>query len=180
MSNRLSQQQGFTLIELLIVVSLSVLLMLTASSLFLTLLIGNTKTNSATLIKQEGNAALQQIDFLFRNAVDLEPNSLSQTCNATMNDIVIKSFDGGTTWLRAEQDSSDGKYKIASNSGVFLTSGAVDLVGDTISISCVQSADLLTKYITLSFTLRKGIPGVDQARDIVEQTFSLSTNLRSF
>lgn len=173
-----SSQAGFTLIEILIVVTISVMLLLTASSLFLTLLIGSTKTNSSTLIKQQGNVAMQQIDFLLRNAVDLQPNTSGQTCDPTMTEVLLKSFDGGTTRLRVLQDT-DGKYKIASNSS-FLTSGAVDIVGNALNVSCTQATDFSGRYLTVSFTLRKGTPSIDQARDIVEETFGSSVNLRSF
>lgn len=161
---------GFTLIELLIVVTLSVVLLLTASTLFATLLIGNTKTTSSTLVKQEGSAALSQIEFLLRNATDVP------TCTSTS--MSIKSLDGGTTIIAAQQDASDSRYKIASNSARFLTSGSVELVGNTINVSCSQSSGL-AKYVTFSFTLRKGQPGVDQAREIVEQTFSSAVSIRS-
>lgn len=174
-----STQAGFTFIELLIVVTLSVMLLLTASSLFLTLLIGSGKANSGTLIKQQGNVAMQQIDFLLRNAVDLKPNSTGQICEPTMTEVVIQSLDGGSTTLTARLDAGDSKYKIASNSS-YLTSGSVEIVGDALNITCVQGTDLLNRYLTISFTLRKGVPGVDQARDIVEETFTISSNLRSF
>lgn len=176
-------QAGFTLIELLIVVTISVMLMLTASSLFMTLMIGSTKTNSSTLIKQQGNVAMQQIDFLLRNAIDLQPNSTGQTCDPSMTEVVIRSIDGGTTRLRTQLDTSDNRYKIASISGTgtsrYLTAGSVEIVGNNLNISCTQSPDFLSRYLTVSFTLRKGTPGIDQARDIVEETFSSSVNLRS-
>lgn len=173
-----SSQAGFTLVEVLIVVTISVMLLLTASSLFMTLLIGSTKTNTSTLIKQQGNMVQQQLDFLLRNAVGLGTNSTGQICAPTMSEVVLVGADGGSTTLRAVPDGS-GIYRIASNSG-FLTPGGITLVGNTISVNCVQSPDRLNTYLTVSYTLRKGTPGVDQARDIVEETFSSSTNLRSF
>lgn len=168
-----STATGFTLVELLIVITLSVMLLLAASSLFLTLLIGNTKTSSAQLIKSEGTTAMNQIEFLLRNAVEIT------TCSPSTNTFTFKSLDGGTTVLGAAQDPSDGKYKIASNSAKFLTSGSVDLVGNAMTFTCTQSADGFAKYVTTSFTLRKGTPGVDQPRDIVEETFSAGINMRS-
>lgn len=179
MNKRLPElpQAGFTLVEVLIVVTISVMLLLTASSLFMTLLIGSTKTNSSTLIKQQGNITQQQLDFLLRNAVDVGTNSTGQTCNPSMTEVVLVGSDGGSTTLRALADAQ-GRYRIASNSA-FLTAGGVELVGNALNVNCVQSSDLLNKYLTVSFTLRRGTPGVDQARDIVEETFSSSTNIRS-
>jgi prepilin-type N-terminal cleavage/methylation domain-containing protein len=167
-------QTGFTLIELLIVMTISIMLLLTASTLFLTLLIGNTKTNSAQLVKSEGTAAMNQIEFLLRNAVEIP------TCVASANEFTFRSLDGGTTTLEATLDSNDNKYKISSNSA-FLTSGSLDLIGGAngLAFTCIQSADGISKYVTTSFTLRKGVPGVDQARDIVQETFSAGINMRS-
>jgi hypothetical protein len=161
---------GFTLVELLIVMTLSIMLLLTASSLFMTLLIGNTKTNSSQLIKAEGTTAMNQIEFLLRNAVEIP------TCVASSNTLTIRSLDGGTTVLGSTLNN--GKYKIASNSS-YLTSESVDLVGNQVTFSCAQSADGLSKYVTTTFTLRKGIPNFDSARDIVEETFSAGINMRS-
>lgn len=175
-----SARSGFTLIEVMIVVSLSVLLMLTASSLFMTFLIGNTKTTTTQLVKAEGEYALNQMEFLLRNAVELLPNTDDETCVTDMEDIRFKSYDNGITTLMRETDPTDSnKAKIASNSGVYLTSGAVELVSGPL-FDCSQTPDGLSQYITIAFQLRKGTPGIDQPRDIVVQDFLTSVNLRSF
>lgn len=175
-----ASQTGFTLIEVLIVVSLSVLLMLAASSLFMTFLIGNTKTTTMQLVKAEGEYALSQMEFLLRNAIQLLPNSEDDVCVPNMDEIRFKSIDDGITTLTREIDSSDGnRPKIASNSGIYLTSGAVDLVAGPV-FNCSQTSDGLSQYITITFQLRKGTPGIDQARDIVTQDFSAGVNLRSY
>jgi len=172
---RTSHSAGFTLIELIIVITLSVMLLLTASSLFMTLLIGNTKTGASQLIKSEGTIAINQIDFLLRNAVNVP------TCDSIANTLTFQSLDGGNTTLGVIQDPSDSKYKIASTSATskFLTSGSVEIVGNTMTFSCTQSGGGLSKYITVGFTLRKGTPGVDAARDIVQQDFSAGVTMRS-
>lgn len=175
-----SHQAGFTLIEVLIVVSLSVLLMLTASSLFMTFLIGNTKTTTTQLVKAEGEYALNQMEFLLRNAIELMPNSNDEICEPNMDEITLKSFDNGITTLMRETDPSDSNLvKIASNSGVYLTSGAVELTSGPV-FNCSETPDGLSQYVTITFQLRKGTPGIDQPRDIVVQDFLTSVNLRSY
>lgn len=174
MTNTASQQSGFTLIELIIVVTLSIMLLLAASSLFMTMLIGNTKTSSSQLLKSEGTAAMNQIEFLVRNAVDV------QNCQASSDTLTIKSLDGGLTTFGAVEDQTDSQFKIASNSAAFLTSGSVELVNDRINFTCAESADGFSHYVTVNFSLRKGTPGIDEARDIVTETFQSSINLRSF
>lgn len=173
----MKNQAGFTLFELLIAVSLTILLLLSASSLFMMFLIGNTKISGGKLVKAEGNYALSQMEFLLRNAIELLPNADDQQCELDMTEIRLKSIDGGITSLFGETDS--GVDKIASNSGVYLTSGSVELVTGP-EFDCTQSDDETNPHITISFTLRKGTPGVDKPRDIIEETFTSSTNLRSF
>ncbi len=159
--------QGFTLIELLIVVSLTVIIALTASSLFMTMLIGNTKTTTAQLIKNEGDFATSQMEFLLRNALEITD------CQA--DTITFRSADGGSTTLT--RNTTAGVARIASNSA-YLTSNAITLTAGP-TFACTTSADSLFQYISISFTLRKGAPGVDQPREIVEQQFTTQVNVRS-
>lgn len=171
-----SNQTGFTLIELLVVISITVIMMLTASVLFMTFLISNSKINGSQLVKQEGEYALNQIEFLLRNALEILPNSSSQECEENMTEIKFKSLDGGITTLGIENDN--GTNKIASNSGIFLTSGAVTITQGPI-FNCTQETDQSHPHINITFTLRKGTPGIDQERDITEETFNTGTTLRS-
>ncbi|MBU0576470.1 type II secretion system GspH family protein [Patescibacteria group bacterium] len=169
-------QSGFTLIELIIAVSLTVMLLLTASALFMTFLISGAKVNSTQLVKQEGQHALIQMEFLLRNAIELLPNSFGDECIADMTEIKFRSIDGGETTLAIEDDG--GVDKIASNSGVYLTSGAVKIVNG-INFTCTQNSDESHPHISISFTLRKGTPGLDPTRDIVQETFTASATVRS-
>ncbi|MFH1959029.1 MAG: type II secretion system protein [Patescibacteria group bacterium] len=174
---RAYQQAGFTLIELLIVITLTVIMLLTASTLFMTFLISGAKVNSAQLVKQEGQHALTQIEFLLRNAIEIVPNRFDQQCIANMTEIKFRSMDGEETTLSIEDDG--GIDKIASNSGIYLTSDAVEIVGGSINFTCTQNNDQSHPHVNFSFTLRKGTLGVDKARDIVEETFTASTTIRS-
>jgi prepilin-type N-terminal cleavage/methylation domain-containing protein len=170
---------GFTLIELLVVISVLVMMMLAASALFLSAVVGNTKTARVQSVKNEGKYALAQMEFLLRNAVQLLPNSAGQTCEAGMTEVFLRSFDNKTTRLYKQTDSTDSKDKIASNSGIYLTSGGVDITeGPT--FDCAASDDGLTQYLTISFTLRKGSVSLDATKDIVEETFQTGVNVRSF
>lgn len=176
-------QAGFTFIELLVVVSLSVIIMLSVTTVFMMFLVGSSKTTSSQSVSAEGNAALQRITFLIRNAVRLLPNGAGQICEADMEGISIQSLDGKPTIFFVENDSEDSKDKIASNSGNYLISGDVDLIENTDGqplFSCQSSADGRRRYVTVTFTLRKGTPGVDEARDIVEQRFQSGVLLRNF
>lgn len=178
-------QAGFTLVELLMVTALSVMIMLTATAMFMTFLIGNTKTSTAKLVKAEGDFALNQMAFLIRNAIELEPTTdtvtppgnVIKTCESGMGTLALKSLDGETTILTRATDPSDNRPKIASNSS-YLTSGAITLTSGP-TFNCTRGSDYTSQYVTITFTLRKGTPGVDQPRDIVEQTFTTGVQIRS-
>lgn len=169
-------RRGFSLIELLIVVTLVVMLMLAASTIFLTFLVSNSQVNSDQLVKQEGQYALAQMEFLLRNALELEPNTGGIECESGMTEIKLRSLDGATTTLMAENDG--GITKIASNSGLYLTSDAVEVTSGPI-FNCSQDSDQGQPHIELEFELRKGDPATDLARDVVAQEFATSTVLRS-
>lgn len=175
------------MIELLVVVSLTVMLMLTASAVFMTFLIGNTKTSAEQSVKTEGDFTLSQIEFLQRNAIEVVANSQGVTCQLGMNELRFVSYDDGVTTLSRVVDPTDNKAKIASNTA-YLTAGTLELVDPADldnytanpQFDCVQSDDQARTYITTSFTLRRGVPGVDQPKEIVTKTFTTGVNVRSF
>ncbi len=173
------KQNGFSLIELIVAVSLSVMLLLTASAMFMVFLVSSNQANNARLVRSEGQYALSQMEFLLRNAVELMPldpaNPDTTTCEPNMNSIKFTSIDGGETILLKEDD--DGHEKIASNSGIYLTSSAVELVeGPT--FSCSRQSFATRPHINISFTLKKSGPGVLQNREIIQE-FTTSTTIRT-
>lgn len=179
MNRNIGNQAGFTLVELLVIVTLSVMLMLSSSALFLTFLLGSTKVSRAQIVKNEGEHAMAQMEFLLRNAVQIVDNGGGQICETGMDAIAFESIDSGVTTLFSEEDPSDSNTKIASNSGFYLTSGDVELV-DGPTFDCSESDDKLAQYIGIRFTLRKGTPSLDEERDIVEQEFISGVGIRSF
>ncbi len=175
---------GFTLVEVLVVVSLTVMIMLTASALFMTFLISGSKATNIQLIKTEGEHALNQMAFMLRNSISLLPNSSDQTCESNMSEITFQSIDGRTTTFGSVNDTSDGNAtKLASTSAttstsIFLTSSSVQIVeGPT--FDCAATADGSGPYVTISFKLRKGTPNLDREHDIVEETFTTGVSLRN-
>lgn len=167
-----SPTEGFTLIELLVVTTLSIMLMLGATAIFLTFLVSNTKTSGSQLIKNEGKYAQNQIEFLIRNAVTVIINDFNQVCDTNMSQIRLKAADNGLTLLFSENS------KIASNSGTYLTSSSVDLIEGPI-FNCSKSDDGVSYHVGYTFTLRKGTPGLDEATEIQTETFSGAAQIRS-
>ena len=162
-----SRKNGFTLIELLITTSLTVLLLLAISSLFMTFLIGNSKTNTKKTVKEEGFYALSQMEFLIRNS-----QYIDGPCMPEMTSIVIVSKDGGSTTLTALPDADDdNKIKIASNEA-FLTSGAVTLDLENSRFDC--SGSVGNRQVGIRFGLEKTTPD-----GIVSEQFNSIVSLRN-
>lgn len=169
-------KNGFTLIELLIVTTLSIMLMLTAGALFTTILLSNNRTDVNQTIKAEGEYALAQMEFLLRNAIGLQPNSLGQTCTAGMSEITFRGADEGVTTLSRETDGQN-VARIASNSAR-LTTGTVELTNGP-TFDCVQTSDQTRQYVTITFTLRRAATSFGATPTTIEQTFTAGVNVRS-
>lgn len=157
---------GFTLIELLITTSLTVLLMLTITTMFMTFLVGSSKTNIKKTVKEEGLHAMSQMEFIMKNA-----HYVDGTCG-TGDNISIRSLDGGTTTYSEINDN--GTYKIASNSSI-LTSSAVD-TQQSLLIEC--SGDVGNRQIKISFTLYKDAPTLSEDAPVSE-SFESTVNVRN-
>lgn len=168
---------GYTLVELVVVIGIVVVLLITAVSLFYTTLIGGNKTNSAEAVKQAGQYALSQMSYLIYNSRKLIPNNQAVTCQAAMTSIGIQNQDLRTTIIQAQTVA--GKIRIASNSGVYLTPGNMTVsTGPTFDCSLPTNGS--APVIQVSFTLQKGVVGVDNARDIISIPFTTQVTLRNY
>ena len=174
MHYRSSRQAGFTLVELLFVITISIVITVGAAGLFFQTLIGNSRKSVVSTVKDEGDFAIGQMEFLLRNALVLQPdpaNPNGAACAAGMTGITFKSLDDGVTTLLNVGG------RIASRSAVtrYLTSSAVTLTGPT--FDCVQSASG-NGYIKISFSLSKNTTDYATSTPITEN-FVTSVNLRS-
>lgn len=169
------RQSGFTLIELMIVTSLMVILSLTVSSMFMTFLITNARTNTKNTLKVEGSNALSQMEFMLRNSYQLTTNSSTQVCQSSMSSIALESLDGGVTEFMLEDDN--GVTKIASNSGVFLTSDAV--MAQNLVFNCdTYGSDV--RSVKIDFDLSKVVPSVSNTtNEESTQHFTTVVSLRN-
>lgn len=177
MKYKLRIKTGFTLIELVVAVGISVIIMLSAASLFMIMLVSNTKTSTNQSVRNEGEYALQQMEFLLRNAIDIQPNQFLETCQTDMSEIKFLSLDGGVTTLSQVLDDND-VPRIASNSSNFLTSESVELTSGP-TFNCYQSSDLSNTYINFSFTLKKNALSFNQNENATEETFMTGVGIRS-
>lgn len=168
--------QGFSLIEMLIVVTLTVMIIVSASSVLLSSMLSGGQVNTTKSIKQNGDYAIAQMTTSLRNAIKLLPNDAGETCDVGMNQLRFTSLDDGvTTYGRAVVTPTDAR--IASNSA-HLTSDAVFLA-DTLQFDCVQSADGAVTNISIYFTLTRGNSG-NRITEVGSQDFNTTVTIRSF
>ena len=169
---------GFTLIELLAVVSLSVILMMTATSLLISFTTGSLRNQRAREVKSEGTYALSAMKQQLQNSASLVTNSDLQLCENSMNKIAFRALDNGVTEFMLETDAE--VTKIASNSGKYLTSESVTIIDDQLNFNCVESPSGDSAYVTISFGLRVGNPVADRAAEVAEQYFTTGVTLRNY
>jgi len=170
---------GFTLIELLVVSMLAILIIVGASSLFLSSLVSSSHTDTLTTVKEEGDFAIGQMEILLRNAVTLEPDPsapLAPVCTTNMSKITFRERDNGITTLGIVNN------KIASTSGaktVYLTSTDVTIDNTKPIFDCTQMSNI-GGYVNIQFDLSDTPQGGYQSNSVIKDTFTTSVNLRSF
>jgi prepilin-type N-terminal cleavage/methylation domain-containing protein len=176
-------QHGFTLVEILVAVTLSVILLAAASGLFFATLRSDSKKNYVSDLKDTGDYAMSQIEFLLRNAVALERlEPTAPYCAPGMNQILFRSIDNGVTILFEEEG------RIASESVNLGVAGAVDtkyLTGDQLTVSnlsfdCKQSSPNIGTYIKIGFTLTYASTSSMFFGDGGSENFSTTINVRSY
>ncbi len=171
-------QAGFTLIEILMVVTLSVVITVAATGLFFTTLIGNTRKELISQVKDQGDYAINQLEFLLRNAVSLAPDPLfpaASTCVGGMNRITFKSVDEGITTL-FNDNGKIASQSAASGQTIYLTTDDVTLTGPT--FNCSQASENFGTYVTISFSLQKDSPDYNRPTP-VQESFTTSVSLRN-
>jgi len=168
---------GYTLIELMIVVTVMAVVAVVAVNLFLSTLIGGGKSRALSVVKQNGDFALTQMEKMIRNAKELTTNNEGFVCDTDMNSLGVINSDGGVTIFAVEGE------RIASNSGLFLTSSEVKVDSDaakTLSFDCSRSDTGMPDFVEISFTLKKGEVGVSRQEEIAEEDFQTKVSLRKY
>lgn len=176
-----TKANGFTLIEILVVISLTVLLMMTAATVFMSFLVSNSKLTALNLVKSEGDYALNQLEFFIRNSIGLETTpEIVDVCAAGMEAIAVRSIDGEVTVFSLEPDpDDDNKIKVASSSAegvVFLTSSAVDI--GQLTFDCSQPEFGGSTQVNITLEIDRALETEDE-RDMASQQFQTSTAIRS-
>jgi len=148
---KMKTQRAFTLIELLITTSVTALLMLAVSSLFITFLATAYKSRISQNLRESGGNATRQIIDMLRSA-----NELTSPCESESptNYISLIGSDGLETTIREENDriasvSANGTFYLTENSDL-----SEDYVQDLL-FTCHPTEEG-KKYIEVDFNLRVG------------------------
>lgn len=146
----MKRQKAFTLIELLVTTSVTALLMLAISSLFITFLATAYKSRISQNLRESGNNAMTQIIEMIRSA-----NEITSTCisEEPLDYISIVNQDGLITTIREEDNRV---ASVSATSKFYLTESNPnpDYISNLL-FTCYPTPEG-KKYIEINFTLRTG------------------------
>jgi type II secretory pathway pseudopilin PulG len=171
-NQKFQKLSAFTLIELLLTASLTVLVMLGMTSLFISFIFSAGKARLSQSIRENGNAAMQKMIEELRNAknitslCDSNPNSMMSFINADEIESVLSAQDDK---IALTTDGST--YFLSSNPG----SGS-DQLRD-LTFTCYE-IDAGAKYIEISFTLASS-DASDTSANHSQLDFSSGVSLRN-
>ena len=162
------QNAGFTLIELLVVTGITAMIMLTATSMFATFLLSSARTNARRQLQAEGNEAIRRIEFVIRNAAEVESDCDSAGTNL------------GTLTLRTLDNTTE-SITVSSNK---LTIGGQAITSDNVRVQpldgnpyfkCSKPGSGTTKYVDVYFRLNPA--GGDYST--IAQDFKTTVQIRN-
>lgn len=148
----MQKQKAFTLLELLITTSVTALLMLGISSLFVTFLATAYKSRISQNLRESGSNAINQMTDMIRNA-----SEIISECEAdqALDQIIIINPDGLDTTLKKE-DNRIASISAATNSKFYLTESSdnPNYISNLL-FTCYPTPEG-KKYVEIEFTLRTG------------------------
>ena len=161
MNTKIKNSEGFTLIELLAVIFILIAVGTIIGAILVSSLRGTNKTNTITVVRQNGNFAIMQMVKMLRSAKRLDfPVScllpLSPTPIPTYSSVTFTSFDDGQTTFSCNDSLDTPPNTIASNSSSFLDTTSVSLVSCAFTCSQASPSDL--SIIGINFSLSAYAP----------------------
>lgn len=163
-----SSKSGFTLLEVLVMTGITVILLLSATAIFMTFLVNQSLITQKQKIKTQGDNALKQMTQVLREArevVNCEEVAIDQ--EITYKDIANNE---GSFFIEENRIASD---SASSSDRVFLT--ADDLTVSEFSPSCTLGYE--SYLVKIKFTLE--IETQSFADSPLKQTFEADVSLRN-
>ncbi len=163
-----TKPNGFTLLELLVATSLTIVLLLGVSSVFMTFMLGEARTNLRRQVQSEGAEVISRVEFLLRNSRTLS------TCSSSSNTVSFNTMDGdGTNTVVIEQISDDIVYrldKIDPSNGTTITGtpetiNPSDTAISSLAFQCTQDVTTQKRVVVVSFTATKTKSGVQASEN---------------
>jgi len=163
---------GFTLVELLVVMAIVGILSTVIISILFSVLRGTNKTNSVTLIRQNGNYALNQMTRIVRSGTSI---STATPCNGVPGQrLDINQLDGSTTQLFCSP--SNGIYYTDASGKTTLIDKAVMTVS-ACTIVCEENATTSIPFVNILYTVTQY--GTATSENAASVTFNGSAQLRN-
>lgn len=157
-------QSGFTLIEVLVMTGLTVILLLSASAIFMTFLLNQSLITQKQQIKNEGDNALKQMIQVLRQAKTIE-NCDTGESELTFTDIANNQ---GRFYLASNRIASE-----SSQPTIYLTSDNIQVTNFLANCSLSYESYL----VNFQFTLSNNTPNFGE--DPIQQTFTANVSLRN-
>jgi len=165
------KKTGFTLIEVLVISGLTVIIMLSTVSLFMTFLISQARITQKQQLKNAGNSAIQQMTQIIREAKAIDP------CNsAASNTIIFTNLDNksGSYQLGTFDNGNQGIYFTLDGTTHPITSEDMDITSFTSNCYIGQQSQLVKITFVLQNYKIQGPSGEPLA-----QEFSANVQLRN-
>jgi prepilin-type N-terminal cleavage/methylation domain-containing protein len=142
-------QAGFTLIEILVTVTLTAIIMLGITSLFISLMTSAGKSRMSQSLRENGTVAMQRMIEELRNAKAIDSSMLTCDGSTPNSSIIFTNNNDEETISSLSADNNRIKLTTGSNN-YFLTSDTNELRG--LEFICYNSSEG-AKYIEINFTL---------------------------
>lgn len=181
---------GFTLVEHLAVISVFVVVGVVTTGIFLGSFRATTKSDGLTLLRQNGDYAISQVEKQLRfatsvNGLSHDGNYPPTTINACTdlvggpeneyNQLQITNADGGSTTYTCSVGANG---NIASNSANFLDNSVVTNV-DACYFTCVKSSAYAAPVLTFHLTLAQRVGTSSNPETQSTLDFQTSVTLRN-
>lgn len=159
------KQMGFTLIEILVITGITVVILLTAVSFFMTFLINQARITQRQQLKNAGESVLKQMTQTLREAKEIEP------CTTNMNSLIFSTINNN----QAEYILMPGYILYILGDDSFPITPEDMVVGSFVA-NCYHTQDSQLVKVIISLTNPK-IQG--PSGEALTQEFSTSVQLRN-
>lgn len=141
---KMKRKNGFTLLELLVATSLTVILLLAVSSVFMTFLLADARTNLRRQIQSEGAEMISRMEFLLRN-------SKTVTCDPIPNPVIdFVTIENNA--IRITKNGTELLYTLGGGSPILLNS--VNSQIDSLTFTCTEDTTTKKRVVVIDLVVK--------------------------